>query len=356
MFVKNAWYVAAWSHELIDSHLLGRTLLGEKVVLYRGQDDKVVAMEDRCCHRGAALSLGRLEGTCVRCMYHGLLFDSTGKCIQIPGQETIPPVLRVRTYPVADTGRLVWIWMGEAALADESKIPDFEYLSNPDWHGMPDYLHYDANYLLIADNLADFNHISYVHTNTLGGSERYAVEHEQSPLERRDDGFKLTKWHMNSDLPPFVKKIEKKMTKVDRWNTVVMKVPAFFFLDSGFSPAGNGLRQGNREGIIEFRNFQAMTPETEKTTHFFWVYMHNQKTNIENYAHSLHDSILEGFYEDKIIIETQQKILDADPTFKLKAVAADAPLSHLRWLIERRLKEEESAGSSAGRVATAAQV
>ena len=353
MFVKNSWYVAAWSHELIDNHLLGRTLLGEKVVLYRGADDKVVALEDRCCHRGAALSLGRLEGTCVRCMYHGLLFDRTGKCVEIPGQETIPPVLKVRTYPVADTGQLVWIWMGDAALADESKIPDFEYLRSADWHGIPDYLHYDSNYLLIADNLADFNHISYVHTNTLGGSERYAVEHEQSPLERNDDGFKLTKWHMNSELPPFVKKVEKKMKKVDRWNTVVMKVPAFFFLDSGFSPAGNGLREGKREGIIEFRNFQAMTPETERTTHFFWIYMHNQKSNIANYSHSLHDSILEGFYEDKIIIETQQKTLEADPSFKLRAIAADAPLSHLRWAIDKRLKEEANAGSAAPRVATA---
>jgi hypothetical protein len=83
--------------------------------------------------------------------------------------------------------------------------------------------------------------------------------------------------------------------------------------------------------------------------------MHNQKTNIENHAHSLHDSILEGFYEDKIIIETQQKSLDSDPTFKLKAIAADAPLSHLRWLIEKRLKEEANAGSAAVRVATAGQ-
>jgi hypothetical protein len=72
--------------------------------------------------------------------------------------------------------------------------------------------------------------------------------------------------------------------------------------------------------------------------------MHNQTNNVERIAHSLHDSILEGFYEDKIIIETQQKVLDADPTFKLKAIAADAPLSHLRWLIEKRLNEE-GAGS-----------
>lgn len=346
MFLKNAWYVAAWSHELIDNKLIGRTLLNERVLLYRRPDDIVVALEDRCCHRGAPLSFGRLEGNNVRCMYHGLLFDCTGRCIQIPGQEAIPPVLKVKAYKVRDTGKLVWIWMGDPALADEAKIPEFPYLLDPTWHGMPDYLHYDANYLLIADNLADFNHVSYVHTNTLGGSERYAVEHEQSPLEKNDDGFRLTKWHMNSDLPPFVRKIEKNMTKVDRWNTVVMKVPAFFFLESGFSPAGSGLREGNRTGSIEFRNFQAMTPETECTTHFFWVYLHNQQKDIARVSLSLHNSILDGFYEDKIIIETQQKILDADPNFKLRAIAADAPLSHLRWLITKRLREEAAAAAA----------
>jgi phenylpropionate dioxygenase-like ring-hydroxylating dioxygenase large terminal subunit len=342
MFVRNSWYVAAWSHELIDDTLLARTILNERVLLYRASDDSVVALEDRCSHRGAPLSLGRLEGKCVRCMYHGLLFDPTGACVEVPGQKLIPPIFRLKTYRIVDTGRLVWIWMGDPTLSQQVEIPDFSYLQNADWHGMPDYLHYDANYLLIADNLADFNHIAYVHTNTLGGSERYVVEHEQSPLERRADGFKLTKWHMNSDLPPFVRKIEKKLTKVDRWNTVEMKVPAFFYLESGFSPAGNGLREGKREGLIEFRNFQAMTPETEATTHFFWVYMHNQAKDVERISLSLHDSILEGFYEDKRIIETQQKVLERDPTFKLKAIASDAPLAHLRGLIDKRLKEESA--------------
>jgi phenylpropionate dioxygenase-like ring-hydroxylating dioxygenase large terminal subunit len=355
MFVKNAWYVAAWSHELIDNKLLARTLLNEKVLLFRGRDDAVVALQDRCCHRGAPLSLGRIEGNCVRCMYHGLLFDSAGKCVEIPGQKMIPPVMKVKTYRVVDTGRLVWIWMGDPALADGVKIPDFEYFKSSAWHGYPDYLHYEANYLLIADNLADFNHISYVHTNTLGGSERYAVEHEQSPLERLEDGFRLTKWHMNSDLPPFVRKIEKKMTKVDRWNLVEMRIPGFFYLSSGFSPAGTGIREGNRQGIVEFRNFQAMTPETDRTTHFFWAYLHNQEKDIERISHSLHDSILEGFFEDKIIIETQQKVLEADPSFQLKAILADAPLSHLRRLIEKRLSDEAAADRAAAAQAATAR-
>ena len=89
-FLMNCWYVAAWDHELIDGKLLARTLLEQPVLLYKGDSGKVVALDNRCCHRGAPLSKGRLEGDCVRCMYHGLKFDPSGKCVQIPGQDSDP--------------------------------------------------------------------------------------------------------------------------------------------------------------------------------------------------------------------------------------------------------------------------
>jgi len=97
IFLKNCWYVAAWDHELIDGTKLARTILEQPVVLYRGESGRVMAMEDRCCHRGAPLSMGRVEGDCIRCMYHGMKFDPSGKCIQIPGQEVIPARLGVRS-------------------------------------------------------------------------------------------------------------------------------------------------------------------------------------------------------------------------------------------------------------------
>ena len=100
MFLKNCWYVAAWDHELIDGRLLARTLLEQRVLLYKGDSGQVVALADRCCHRGVPLHLGRREGDCIRCMYHGLKFDATGKCVQIPGQEMVPARLGVRSYPV----------------------------------------------------------------------------------------------------------------------------------------------------------------------------------------------------------------------------------------------------------------
>ena len=133
MFLKNCWYVAAWDYELIDGKLLARTILNEHVVLYRGDSGEVYALNDRCPHRGALLSQGRREGDSVRCMYHGIKYDHTGKCVQIPGQDMIPPKLRARKYPIVESGHLVWIWMGDPARADRALIPEFAPLHDPKW-------------------------------------------------------------------------------------------------------------------------------------------------------------------------------------------------------------------------------
>ena len=93
-FPINQWYVAALSKELKDAPL-ARTLLGFPLVLFRCSDGSVAALEDRCCHRALPLSNGTLEERGIRCGYHGLLFDSQGKCIEVPGQDRIPGKARV---------------------------------------------------------------------------------------------------------------------------------------------------------------------------------------------------------------------------------------------------------------------
>lgn len=344
MFLKNCWYVAAWDHELIDGKLLPRTILEERVLLFKGESGRVVALNDRCCHRGAPLSMGRREGDCVRCMYHGLKFDATGKCIQIPGQDIVPPKLGVRSYPVVERDHLVWIWMGDPEKADTTLILDFPYLRDPKWKGIPDYLHYDANYLLIVDNLSDFAHLAFVHTATLGGSEEYAYVTKATAVERLDRGFRVERWHMDSTPPPFHRKVIKnKDDHVDRRNIGHMHVPGVFFLESMFAPAGDGADKGNLANAKEYRNCQFMTPETRSTTHFFWSYLNDFEGDDANISRSLHASLVEGFMEDKALIEAQQKVLDDDPAFKMLAVAADTPLSHFRWVLGKLIAEEEAA-------------
>ena len=342
-FLKNCWYVAAWDHELEAGRLLARTLLEKPVVLYRGASGRVVALDNRCCHRGAKLSNGRLEGDDVRCMYHGLKFDAAGKCIQIPGQENIPKGLGVPSYPVLERQHLVWIWMGDPALADPARIVDIPYLESPAWRGKPGYLHYDANYLLIVDNLSDFAHLAFVHAKTLGGSEEYAFKTRPVAVERLEDGFRVERWHMNAGVPPFHGKVVKDLEKVDRRNIGRMHVPGIFFLESLFAPAGSGVENGNREGAKEYRNCQFFTPETARSTHFFWNYLHDYDLDDPRIAESLHDSMVEGFMEDKFIIEGQQQMLDADPQFKFHGIVADAPLAHFRRTLEKRIAAEKTA-------------
>jgi len=343
-FLLNSWYVAAWDHELAGGKLLARTLLEKPVVLYKGDSGNVVALDDRCAHRGARLSNGRREGDCVRCMYHGLKFDASGKCVQIPGQDNIPPRLGVRSYPVVTRDRLVWIWPGDPALADPAKILDFPYLRDQNWRGRPDYMHYKANFLLIVDNLSDFAHLAFVHTKTLGGSEEYAYKSKPTAIERLEDGFRVERWHMDADAPPFHKKVSPEAARVDRRNVARMYVPGIFFMETLFVPAGTGAREGNDPGHLpgakQYRNCQFFTPETSRSTHFFWDYLHDYDLHDPAIAQSLNESMIAGFLEDKFIIEGQQEVLDADPNFKMSGIAADAPLAHFRRTLGKMIDAE----------------
>ena len=84
-----------------------------------------------------------------------------------------------------------------------------------------------------------------------------------------------------------------------------------------------------------------MTPETSRTTHFFWNYMHNYDLHNPNIAISLRDSLMEAFHEDKALIEAQQKLLENDPDFRLRVLGADEGLTHVRQLLTKRIRAEQ---------------
>src|ERR1700722_13321110 len=130
-YVRNCWYVAGWDYEVPQDTLFQRTIIEESILLYRTSSGKVVALDNKCCHRHAPLSAGRKEDDCVRCMYHGLKYDQEGRCIEIPGQTHIPANVRVRSYPVVERKRWIWIWMGNPDEADPTLIPDTFSLQDP---------------------------------------------------------------------------------------------------------------------------------------------------------------------------------------------------------------------------------
>jgi phenylpropionate dioxygenase-like ring-hydroxylating dioxygenase large terminal subunit len=126
MFPRNAWYIAAWADEVADKPL-ARRIGSEPVVLFRGEDGIAAALADRCCHRSAPLSLGRVVAEGIECGYHGLVIDGAGRCVKVPGQRLIPSDATVRSYPLVEKNQFLWIWLGETALADPALIVDFPY-------------------------------------------------------------------------------------------------------------------------------------------------------------------------------------------------------------------------------------
>ena len=341
-FLYNCWYAAAWTSEIDDGKPFSRTLLEKPIVIYKNESGVYVALDNRCCHRSAPLSMGRIEGDCLRCMYHGMKYDPSGQCVEIPGQAKISSNHRVHSYPLVDRGGMLWIWMGEAHKANSDDIPHFEPLDDPQWCGLPNrcYLHYDANWMLIVDNLADFSHLAFVHTSTLGGSEDYATESAQQ-VDKLDNGFEFERWHRGSEQPPYLQKITPWPVDriVDRRNFVRMYTPGIFLMDTQFGPEGWD-QEAQQPELLEFRNCQYMTPETRSSSHFFWEYLRNFRKGDNEAGETLKAAMFDGFFEDKVIIEAQQQLLEAHGDFQPRGLASDNALAQFRRVWFERIAEE----------------
>ena len=344
MFIRNAWYVIAWSHELQDNEdFLSRTLCNEPLVTYRCDNGEVVVLEDRCCHRLAPLSKGRREGDYLRCMYHGLKFDASGVCVEIPGQKKIPPTAKIRTYPAVEHNNWIWVWMGAPEAADISLLPDTNSLDKEDWHYKPNYLHWDIDYRLGIDNLLDFSHLSYVHETTLGGTARIA---QVSPtIEALPRGLRVSWWLLNIEPPPFHTQFKEFGGKVDRWFKYDFLVPGVLIMWAGSQKAGTGAPEGNIRDCVETRSCQALMPESEETSHYFFANPHNIPGDKEAITEQINTSVYQAFAEDYDIITAQQEVIARSPGYKMVPIAADEALSKMRRLMQRMLRDENNASA-----------
>lgn len=118
MFLKNLWYFAAHSQAVTTGKMLGKTMLGEPVLLGRTKDGRAFAIRDLCPHRGVPLSAGRMVDDTVECPYHGWRFRRNGQCSHIPslvpGQDMDPEKIRVPAFPVFEANGVIWIYFALA--------------------------------------------------------------------------------------------------------------------------------------------------------------------------------------------------------------------------------------------------
>lgn len=339
MFLRNSWYVAAWGSEVTRQKMMRRVILGEPVVFYRTLDGQPVALEDRCCHRHAQLSQGKLVGDNLECPYHGFTYDTSGACVCIPGQSQIPPRARVKSYPVVERHQWIWIWTGDPTLANPDKIEDFHWMDDPAWRAAGERLELKGNYVLLVENLLDLSHLSYVHPTTLG-TEKVA----QTPMqvERLPHGVRVIRWIMDSPPPPFFQRMGgfAPDQHVDRWQIIDWTPPAFVRIDAGCALAGAGAREGDRSKGISMRNLNAITPETEHTTHYFWAQAHNFRIEHRWVTDLAFRNVHTAFLEDLAIIGAQQENIDLDSGAQRVDMNHDAGGLAARRMLEAMIAEE----------------
>jgi phenylpropionate dioxygenase-like ring-hydroxylating dioxygenase large terminal subunit len=337
MWVRNAWYVVAWTHELEAGRILARTIIDQPLALYRASDGAIVAFEDRCCHRFAPLTMGRLEGDNLRCMYHGLKFAPDGRCIEIPGQPRIPQSAAVRRYPTAVVGSWVWVWMGKPAAADPKAIPPSIALDDPAYRLRSGQIDYAAHYLLIDDNLLDLSHLSFVHEKTLGldmpqwadGRPRVA------PVER---GLRMQRWLRNHEPRGFMKRLGERL---DVWNSYDFLFPGVFLQRTGFYPLGTAEASRGKEpeeAPLFYRiDEQAVTPVSARASRYFYAAGARTNDIASDKLDRLFAVTETAFQEDKAIIEAQQKLIDLEPERQMLPTSLDAGPTQFRRMVETLL-------------------
>jgi phenylpropionate dioxygenase-like ring-hydroxylating dioxygenase large terminal subunit len=336
MFVRNCWYVIAWEHEVTSDTIFSRTVLGEPILVYRTANGTLVALENRCCHRLAPLSSGQREDDCIRCGYHGLKFDATGTCVEVPGSDHVPSKARVKSYPVVLHNKWVFVWMGDPARADTALLPDNFSCDSPDWAYVPGYMHYDTNQQLICDNLLDFSHLTYVHPTTLGGTPEIA--RSKAEIESIPRGVRVTRRVRNVPAPGLYKRFREFDGPIDRWFIYDFVLPGTLLMHSGGKPVG--AHAEDMTGAVLLHSCQSVTPETEHSTHYFFQQAYRTGAGDEHVAGLIYDVLLKAFNEDRTMISAQAGTIAMSKGVQMLPLPMDAALNQFRRIVADHLAAE----------------
>lgn len=355
MFPKNAWYVAATSHELDPGQVLSRMICEIPMALFRGFDGVAAALLDRCPHRQFPLSAGQVTERGIRCGYHGLSFAADGRCINIPSQDEIPANACATAFPVRESHGLVWIWPGDVALAADTPLPSFEtgpgYLAgldfscldvSPEWGvAGPHRIAIDANFMLAVDNLLDLTHVAFVHAKTFDnggvlGSERTVRTVNGNQII---DFFRF-KNPMSQPLRAAYQ-LDPAVPLYDSFLETYWHPPGIMILVHG-AVAEGGDRES--EGVI-VAGINCITPATRTTSHYFWS---------QSVYRNLHDGAVRdkwecateaAFAEDEAILRTQQRNLELFGASDLQdnvslILKSDKAIVLARRIVARMVREE----------------
>ena len=345
VYMRNTWYVAALSRD-VGRTLTPVKLLGEAVVLYRTGDGQPVALEDACPHRKLPLSMGRLKGDTVECGYHGLTFDCTGQCVDAATQVRIPPLAKVRSYPLRERYGLLWIWMGSLDAHPLPEVMDIPHHDDPAWNLTGgDSLRCECNYLWLVDNLLDPSHVAWVHRSSFAGAGT-----DTTPLQVSNtaDGVISSRWMMDQPPPPFYAPLVKFAGNADRLQHYEMRYPSIGVNMGIYTPAGKG-SPAMQEDASTYRmvSYHFMTPIDEDSTQYFWLQHRNTDPHDDDITRRAAEGARAAFEEDRVILQAVHLGMKHKTT-PTTGLLLDAAASRFRKGLTERIAREAGGQVASG--------
>ncbi|QHA08173.1 Rieske 2Fe-2S domain-containing protein [Streptomyces broussonetiae] len=313
-FARNQWYVAAYSQE-VGRELLGRTILGEPLVLYRAEEDGApVALHDRCVHRRYPLSESGLDGDRIVCGYHGFTYDRSGTCVYVPGQKRVPRTARVASYPVLEQDSLVWVWIGDAALADPGTVPRARHLDSPGWVTVRGMEPIDADYGLLVDNLLDLSHETYLHGGYIG-----TPEVAETPITTEvDEGagiVRVSRRMEDAECPPFYARSTGITGRITRRQDIEYHAPCLYLLHSRIAPTGVApAPDGSDPHGFRTEITYAITPASDGRVYDFWAVSRDWATDDAEVTEFLRANNHTVVMQDVDALRLLQRTLDTERT------------------------------------------
>ncbi|QKR99778.1 aromatic ring-hydroxylating dioxygenase subunit alpha [Sphingomonas sp. CL5.1] len=346
-YLRNCWYMAAWSGE-VTAAPFARHILDEPILMFRKQDGDAVALTDRCPHRFAPLHLGKLDGDRIQCPYHGLKFNAEGRCVFNPqGAGATPAAASLRRYPLLERYGGLWIWMGDPTRADPALLPDYPFLEPGDRYAREQgYMHTKAYYELLSDNILDLGHVDFLHQGSLGCE---ATARAKPRTRQEGNRIYCDRWMPDARQGPLLNMLFERDEPVDAWIDVVWDPPGLMLLHFGMTDVGSA-----REGARETLNVHFMTPESERSTHYFWAGCRSFRRDEPGLGDTLRAGVEAAFsLEDKPMIEAQQAMMGDADFWSLKPVLlqGDAAAVLARRTLAKLIEAEQEAASPAAATA-----
>jgi vanillate O-demethylase monooxygenase subunit len=241
----------------------------------------------------------------------------------------------------------VWVWTGEAALADEAKIPVLEFFDNPEWAYGGGLYHIACDYRLMIDNLMDLTHETYVHSSSIGQKE---IDETPCKTTVEGDTVVTSRFMSGIEAPPFWKMALRGNglpddQLVDRWQICRFSPPSHVMIEVGVALPGHGGYDAPNDKKAYSVVVDFITPETETSIHYFWGMARKFKPQDAELTDTIRQGQGKIFAEDLEMLERQQKNLLTWPERKLLMLNIDAGGVQSRKIIDRLIAEEAAAAA-----------